>query len=94
MLNTLANHGYIPRNDMNFKLAQLQYGFTKAINLVPDFSIEPWHTGVLASTTGVNGNLNLHDLVKHDLIEHNASLSRLDAYFGNANLSTTQFGHK
>ncbi|KAJ4416148.1 hypothetical protein N0V82_006908 [Gnomoniopsis sp. IMI 355080] len=85
MLNTLANHGYLPRNGLNFTLAQLQDAFTTAINLAPDFSVGPWDTGIQASTTGVNGTLNLHDLVKHDLIEHDASLSRLDTYFGNAN---------
>lgn len=85
MLNTLANHGYLPRDGLNFTLAQLQDAFTKAINLAPDFSVGPWDTGVQASTTGINGTLNLHDLVKHDLIEHDASLSRLDTYFGNAN---------
>lgn len=77
MLNTLANHGYIPRDGLNFTLAQLQDGFTKAINLAPDFSIGPWDVGILASTTCYNSTLNLHDLVEHNLIEHDASLSRL-----------------
>lgn len=77
MLNTLANHGYIPRSGLNFTLFQLQDGFTKSINLAPDSVVGPWNTGMLASTTGFNNTLNLHDLVKHNLIEHDASLSRL-----------------
>lgn len=85
MLNTLANHGYIARDGLNITLAELQDGFTAAINLAPDFSVGPFTVGMKTSTTGRNDTLNLHDLVKHDVIEHDASLSRLDAYFGDAN---------
>lgn len=85
MLNTLANHGYISRDGLNISLADLQDGFTKAINLAPDFSVGPFTVGMETSTTGRDDTLNLHDLVEHDVIEHDASLSRLDAYFGDAN---------
>lgn len=84
MLNTLANHGYVARNGMNISLADMQAGFQASINLEPDFSIGPFGVGVTASTTGRNDTLNLHDLLKHNLIEHDASLSRKDAYFGDA----------
>lgn len=86
MLNTLANHGYISRDGLNITLAELQNGFTEAINLAPDFSVRPWATGLLASTTGNNFTLNLNDLIKHNVIEHDASLSRLDTYFGDADV--------
>lgn len=85
MLNTLANHGYISRDGLNITLAELQNGFAEAINLAPDFVVGPWNVGMTASTTGYNNTLNLHDLVKHNVIEHDASLSRLDSYFGDAN---------
>lgn len=84
MLNTLANHGYISRDGLNITLTELQNGFTNAINLAPEFSVGPWTAGMQTSTTGRNDTLNLHDLVKHNVIEHDASLSRLDTYFGDA----------
>lgn len=84
MLNTLANHGYVARNGMNISLADMQAGFQESINLAPDFSVGPFGVGVTASTTGRNDTLNLHDLLKHNLIEHDASLSRKDAYSGDA----------
>lgn len=84
MLNTLANHGYVARNGMNISLADMQAGFEASINLEPEFSVGPFGVGVTASTTGRNDTLNLHDLLKHNLIEHDASLSRKDAYFGDA----------
>lgn len=84
MLNTLANHGYISRDGKDISLKEMQDGFEAAINLEPAFSVGPFGVGVTASTTGRNDTLNLHDLLKHNLIEHDASLSRKDAYFGNA----------
>lgn len=84
MLNTLANHGYVARDGKNISLADLQDGFMAAINLEPAFSVGPFAVGVTASTTGRNDTLELHDLLKHNLIEHDVSLSRKDAYFGNA----------
>jgi hypothetical protein len=84
MLNTLANHGYVARNGMNISLADMQAGFEAAINLTPEFSVGPFAVGMTASTTGRIDTLNLHDLLKHNVIEHDASLSRRDAYVGDA----------
>ena len=73
MLNTLANHGYVARDGKNISLADMQDGFAAAINLEPAFSVGPFGVGVTDSTTGRNDTLNLHDLLKHNLIEHDAS---------------------
>jgi hypothetical protein len=84
MLNILANHGYIARNSRNISLTDMQDSFKAAINLERAFSVGPFSVNVTASTTGRNDTLNLYNLLKHNLIKHNASLSRKDAYFGNA----------
>jgi hypothetical protein len=84
MLNTLANHGYIPRDGKSITLKALQDGFTAAINLAPDFSVGPFATGLTTSTTGNASTFDLHDLTKHNVIEHDASLSRLDTAQGDA----------
>ncbi|KAG8165273.1 hypothetical protein KVR01_005548 [Diaporthe batatas] len=84
MMNTLANHGYVARNGRNISLADMQAGFEAAINLEPSFSIGPFGVAVTASTTGRNDTFNLHDLLKHNLIEHDLSLSRKDAFLGDA----------
>ncbi|KAL0943142.1 chloroperoxidase-like protein [Colletotrichum truncatum] len=35
MVNTLANHGFLPRSGLNVSLADLVAGFTAAVNLDP-----------------------------------------------------------
>lgn len=84
MLNAAANHGFLARNGHNISLADLQTGLAAAINLDPGFSIAPFTALLPYSTTGVNGTLHLHDLVAHNVIEHDGSLSRDDYYFGDS----------
>ncbi|KKY35441.1 putative chloroperoxidase-like protein [Diaporthe ampelina] len=56
--------------------AQLKY-------LHSHYTIGPSVCSVVYGHPG-NDTLNLHGLLKHNLIEHDARLSRKDAYFGNA----------
>ena len=44
MVNSLANHGYLPRNGLNISLDDLLVAFTDAVNLDPaaePFEYEP-----------------------------------------------------
>ncbi|KAI8151189.1 putative sterigmatocystin biosynthesis peroxidase stcC [Colletotrichum sp. SAR 10_70] len=82
MVNTLANHGYLPRNGLNVSLADLITGFTAAVNLDPAATTLVGQKALLTSTTGNNATFNLDDLDKHGVIEHDGSLSRNDVYFG------------
>lgn len=65
MVNTLANHGYLPRNGLNVSLADLITGFTAAVNLDPAATTLVGQKALLTSTTGNNATFNLDDLNTH-----------------------------
>lgn len=65
MVNTLANHGYLPRSGLNVSLADLIAGFTAAVNLDPAATTLVGQKALLTSTTGNNATFNLDDLNTH-----------------------------
>ncbi|RGP77035.1 hypothetical protein FLONG3_4864 [Fusarium longipes] len=79
MVNSLANHGYLPRNGLNISLDDLIVAFTDSVNLDPAATTL---VGKQALTTGDGVTFNLDDLNKHGIIEHDGSLSRADTFFG------------
>ncbi|KKY36562.1 putative chloroperoxidase-like protein [Diaporthe ampelina] len=82
MVNTLANHGYLPRDGLAITLQDLLTGFTDGINLDPSATLLVGTKALETSTTGDNSSFNLDDLSRHGIIEHDGSLSRADIYFG------------
>ncbi|CAI6332795.1 unnamed protein product [Periconia digitata] len=86
MLNTLANHGYLPRNgrgiskDMAIKALDevLNWDVTVVSDLY-DFA-QPTNPEPNATT------INLKELTTHNILEHDASLSRQDSQFGPADV--------
>ncbi|TMW59146.1 hypothetical protein Poli38472_007291 [Pythium oligandrum] len=73
-VNTLANHGYIPRNGQNVPKSQIKAAVMTHYNLAEgtaDFLVNP-----LAETFDINS------LSNHSAFEHDASLVHGDAYFG------------
>ncbi|PMD53342.1 Cloroperoxidase [Hyaloscypha bicolor E] len=82
MLNTLANHGFLPRNGVNVSLDDLITGLSESINLAAAATETPGEIALTTSTTGNASTFNLDDLDKHHILEHDASLSRNDFYFG------------
>ncbi|KAK5656903.1 hypothetical protein OQA88_4454 [Cercophora sp. LCS_1] len=83
MLNALANHGYLPRDGKNISLTRLVSGFKESINLAPDATLIVGIKALQASSTGNFFTLNLDDLNKHGVIEHDGSLTRHDFHSGN-----------
>ncbi|KAJ3547761.1 heme-thiolate peroxidase [Fusarium decemcellulare] len=79
MLNSLANHGYLPRDGLDISLDDLIVAFADSINLDPAATSL---VGQKALSAGTNGSFNLDDLNKHGILEHDGSLSRNDIYFG------------
>ncbi|KAG6580161.1 chloroperoxidase [Phytophthora cinnamomi] len=74
-LNTLANHGYLPRDGKNITVKMALAAIQDKFNIAEDLA------GVIRTLTPAQFDLN--DLSKHnDPIEHDASLARSDAYFG------------
>lgn len=81
-LNSLANMGYLPRDGKNITIAQ-----TKAL-IMDKFNLGEDLAALMASLAPQLFDLN--DLSLHNNIEHDASLSRADTYFGADPALTTQ----
>ncbi|KAK4493832.1 hypothetical protein PRZ48_015017 [Zasmidium cellare] len=82
-LNTLANHGFIHHDGRNMTLPHLLTGLAEGLNMGADFTVLIGGAGLLSSPDPLGGAFDLNDLDQHNFpIEHDASLSRQDAYFG------------
>lgn len=83
-LNTLANHGFINHSGKNMTIPGLLVGLAEGMNMGADFTVAIGGAGLLSSPNPFGGSFDLNDLDQHNFpIEHDASLSRGDAYFGN-----------
>ncbi|KAK4148917.1 Chloroperoxidase [Chaetomidium leptoderma] len=83
MLNTLANHGFLPHHGKDISREVTENALFEALNInktLGSFLFD------FATTTNPKPNatsFSLNDLGNHGILEHDASLSRSDAYFGN-----------
>jgi hypothetical protein len=82
MVNTLANHGFLPHDGLNISMSDLVTAFNASVNLAPSATQVVGAKALTASSTGSNLTFNLDDLNKHGIIEHDGSLSRADIFFG------------
>jgi len=83
-LNALANHGFINHNGKDLTIPHLLKGLSAGLNIGPDFTTVIGALGLLSSPNPLGGAFDLNDLDQHNFpIEHDGSLSRADAYFGN-----------
>lgn len=64
--NTLANHGYIPRNGLNVSGDVVLAAFDEVFNIDQSFTIGPVTNALSVSTTGINGTFNLPDVNIHN----------------------------
>lgn len=65
MVNTLANHGYLPHDGVNISLADLITAFSDAINLDEAATVLVGVKALETSTTGDSSTFNLDDLDTH-----------------------------
>jgi hypothetical protein len=65
MINTLANHGYLPHNGLNISLDDLVTAFNSSVNLAPAATRLVGAKALIASTTGNSATFNLDDLNTH-----------------------------
>ncbi|KAJ3566691.1 heme-thiolate peroxidase [Xylaria arbuscula] len=86
MLNTLANHGYLPRDgkgiSRNIAIEALDTAINWDVSVVGplyDFA-QPVNPAPNATT------IDLNQLTTHNILEHDGSLSRQDAFFGPADV--------
>jgi len=82
MMNTLANHGYLPRDGRNITLANAVSGLKAGLNFEPSLVKIMWNKAIIANPTPNATYFTLAHLNRHNVLEHDASLSRSDAYFG------------
>ncbi|KAF2652386.1 peroxidase [Lophiostoma macrostomum CBS 122681] len=82
MLNTLANHGYLPHNGRDISQQNTIDALGQALNINSTLAVF-LHQEALTTNPAPNATtFSLDDLSRHNVLEHDASLSRLDAYFG------------
>ncbi|KAL4995242.1 Chloroperoxidase [Aspergillus recurvatus] len=81
MMNTLANHGYIHRDGRNITREGLANGLVDSINFSPELAESMFDLILAMDPTATS--FDLDSLNAHNVGEHDASLSRADAYFGN-----------
>ncbi|KAJ7141738.1 Cloroperoxidase [Mycena crocata] len=94
-LNTLANHGYLPRSGKNFTVKQLLDAGEAGFNLDPAPIAVAAKFGIMTKYDSENYNtMDLDTLADHNIIEHDASISREDFGDGtgdNKNFNETTF---
>ncbi|PBK73314.1 Cloroperoxidase [Armillaria solidipes] len=79
-LNTLANHGFLPRDGRNITVEMVLNAALEGFNIDKSVLILVAATGLLTAKT--LGSFTLDDLKLHGIIEHDASLSRSDFCLG------------
>ncbi|OTA34250.1 hypothetical protein BTJ68_06707 [Hortaea werneckii EXF-2000] len=84
MLNTLANHGFLPHDGKNLTQEVVTKGLGDGLNFAPALTQIMFKQALPANPDYPNATaFNLDQLNRHNVLEHDASLSRLDAYNGN-----------
>jgi len=84
MLNTLANHGFLPHSGENITKEDTVYALHTALNINQSAAAFLFNKAITTNPLYPNAsNFSLIDLRRHNILEHDASLSRGDYYFGN-----------
>ncbi|TFK53277.1 Cloroperoxidase [Heliocybe sulcata] len=79
-LNTLANHGYLPRDGRNLRARVLIKALQEGYNLTYPLAAFLTYGGFIL--LGQFAHVSLLDLCRHNAVEHNASLAHADAASG------------
>ncbi|OTB00448.1 hypothetical protein M426DRAFT_324312 [Hypoxylon sp. CI-4A] len=83
MLNTLANHGFLPHDGRNITKDTVVNAMSSALNFESSLGEILFDQGVVANPEPNATFFTLDQLNVHGVLEHDASLSRSDAFFGN-----------
>ncbi|CAG8836201.1 23560_t:CDS:2 [Gigaspora margarita] len=81
-LNVLANYGYLPRSGENITKSQLARGLQEGLNASSLLANFLAYDGFRKLGKLLDRTINLDDLNQHTKVEHDASLTRKDFYFG------------
>ncbi|KAK9422061.1 putative Heme haloperoxidase family profile domain-containing protein [Seiridium unicorne] len=81
-LNTLANHGYLPRDGRKITLEILKDAMLDGFNIANSDAEGLFPQAIRTSPDYPNtDSFDLDNLGRHDILEHDISLSRSDAYW-------------
>lgn len=83
MLNTLTNHGFLPRNGRNLTKVNVVKGLGEGLNFDATLAGIMWEQAIVANPSSNATFFTLEQLNVHNVLEHDASLSRADAALGN-----------
>jgi len=81
-LNSLANHGFISRNGKGVTVPMVIKAQHEVYNISTELATIVALGGLMTSNDPFSGAFDLDDLSKHNMIEHDASLSRADINLG------------
>ncbi|KAH8595309.1 Chloroperoxidase [Bisporella sp. PMI_857] len=84
-MNTLANHGFLPHDGRNITYDILAKALKDGMNIGAEVALEGFTRGLPSNPTPNATWLNLDMLNKHNVIEHDGSLSRRDSVFDPTN---------
>ncbi|KAI1497450.1 Chloroperoxidase [Biscogniauxia marginata] len=82
MLNALANHGVLPHDGKDITLDTIISALQSALNVEPALSTFLHEQAIKTNPTPNATTFSLNDLGRHNILEHDASYSRPDFYFG------------
>ncbi|KAF9265817.1 Cloroperoxidase [Marasmius fiardii PR-910] len=80
-LNTLANHGFLPRDGRNITIPVLLQAAAEGFNIHPEIMLVPVKMALFS--TFETDHFSLDELSLPGVIEHDASISRHDSALGN-----------
>ncbi|KAF4626556.1 heme-thiolate peroxidase [Cudoniella acicularis] len=83
MMNTLANHAFLNHNGKNLTQDVVVGALTQALNFNESVATIMFQQALIANPEPNATFFSLDDLNRHNILEHDASMSRLDAFFGN-----------
>ncbi|KAL4783568.1 Chloroperoxidase [Aspergillus varians] len=82
MMNTLANHNFLPHDGRNLTRAAIVKGLGNGLNFDPTLASLMFDMAIVANPAENATFFTLDHLNRHNVLEHDASLSRTDSYFG------------
>ncbi|KAI3317719.1 Cloroperoxidase [Xylariaceae sp. AK1471] len=83
MMNTLANHGFLQRDGRNITRENAIKALSDGLNFDASLATIMFDQAIIANPEPNASYFTLEQLNRHNVLEHDASLSRSDAYFGN-----------
>ncbi|CAO2657242.1 Nn.00g033680.m01.CDS01 [Neocucurbitaria sp. VM-36] len=81
-LNSLANHGILPRDGRNLTVSLIVAKLGEGLDVSSEVATNLATVGLQLSEDLTSGTFDLDDLNKHNAIEHDGSLTRMDFDLG------------